>query len=93
MPDSVITDKLPTNDRLCCLQSLPPAPTMSAAKHHQLIEFLQTDLAIPADSIALATRQATEVPGMLPIVLWKYGLVSLYQLEQIFDWLESCPST
>ena len=65
---------------------------MSAAKHRQLIEFLQTELAIPAESIALALRQTTEVPSTLPIVLWKYGLVSLNQLEQIFDWLESCPS-
>ncbi len=25
----------------------------------------------------------------LPMLLWQYGLVSLEQLQQIFDWLES----
>lgn len=93
MPDLEFTDTLPTNDRHSCLRSLPLAPLMSAAKHRQLIEFLQTELAIPTESIALALRQTAEVPSMLPIVLWKYGLVTLYQLEQIFDWLESRPST
>jgi Protein of unknown function (DUF2949) len=24
----------------------------------------------------------------LPIILWQYGLVTLSQLNQIFDWLE-----
>jgi hypothetical protein len=93
MPESVLTDKLPTNDRQNDLRSLSVTAPMSAAKHRQLIEFLQTELALPAESIALALRQTTEVPGMLPIVLWKYGLVTIYQLEQIFDWLESRPST
>jgi len=92
MPDPKFTDTLPTNDRSGSLKSLPLAPIMSAAKHRQLIEFLQTELALPAESIALALRQTAEVPGMLPIVLWKYGLVSIYQLEQIFDWLESRPA-
>lgn len=93
MRDSKLTDTLPSNNPLICLYPLPLAPIMSAAKHRQLIEFLQTDLAIPAESIALALRQTTEVPGMLPIILWKYGLISLYQLEQIFDWLENRSST
>jgi hypothetical protein len=66
---------------------------MSAAKHRQLIDFLQTELAIPAESIALALRQTTEMPNTMPIVLWKYGLVTLRQLEQIFDWLESRPTS
>lgn len=93
MPDLKIADTLHTNDRFGRLQPLPFAPTMPGAKHRQLVEFLQTELAIPAESIALAMRQTTEVPNMLPIVLWKYGLVTIYQLEQIFDWLESRPST
>jgi hypothetical protein len=93
MSGSEFIDKLPSNDRFGYFQSLPLAPLMSAVKHRQLIDFLQTELAIPAESIAMAVRQTTEVPGMLPIVLWKYGLVTIYQLEQIFDWLENRPST
>ncbi|MBE9076494.1 DUF2949 domain-containing protein [Romeria aff. gracilis LEGE 07310] len=28
-------------------------------------------------------------PGPLPMVLWQYGLVTISQLEQIYDWLET----
>jgi hypothetical protein len=66
---------------------------MTVAKHRQLIDFLQTELSIPAESISLALRQTTETPNLLPMVLWQYGLVTLHQLEQIFDWLENRPAT
>jgi hypothetical protein len=54
----------------------------------QLINFLQKELAISASSIAIALRYCEQDHGPLPIVLWQYGLVSLEQLEQIFDWME-----
>ncbi len=54
----------------------------------QLISFLQQELTIPETSIMLALRQGEQHPGPLSIVLWQYGLVSLEQLEKIFDWLE-----
>lgn len=55
----------------------------------QLISFLQQELTIPETSIMLALRQGEQDPGPLSIILWQYGLVSLEQLEKIFDWLES----
>jgi hypothetical protein len=27
--------------------------------------------------------------NLLPMILWQYGLVTLKQLDQIFDWLET----
>ncbi len=54
----------------------------------QLINFLQKELAISANSIAMALRHCEQDPGPLHMILWQYGLVSLEQLEQIFDWLE-----
>lgn len=55
----------------------------------KLVGFLQDELAIPADSIALAIRHhPTDTPHLLPMVLWNYGLVTLEQLDLIFDWLE-----
>ena len=54
----------------------------------QLIDFLQKELAIPANSITTALRHPEQNPGMLPMILWQYGLVTLEQLDQIFDWLE-----
>jgi len=60
-----------------------PNPTIE----QPLIQFLQNELAIPAESISVALRQ-DEPLNLLPMVLWQYGLVSLEQLEQIFDWME-----
>lgn len=60
-----------------------PNPTIE----QPLIQFLQNELAIPEESISVALRQ-DEPLNLLPMVLWQYGLVSLEQLEQIFDWME-----
>lgn len=55
----------------------------------RLIDFLQEELSIPSDRISLALRQAQPMPNQLPMMLWQYGLISLNQLERIFDWLET----
>ncbi|MBW4622497.1 MAG: DUF2949 domain-containing protein [Cyanosarcina radialis HA8281-LM2] len=54
----------------------------------QLLRFLQEDLALSSSSIAMALRHVEQDPGPLPMILWKYGLVTLEQLERIYDWLE-----
>jgi hypothetical protein len=53
-----------------------------------LVDFLQHELGISADAIALAHRTQEETQGTLPIALWLYGLITLEQLNQVFDWLE-----
>jgi hypothetical protein len=60
------------------------APTLQS----QFIQFLEEDLKISADSIAIAQRHQGQNPDLLPIILWQYGLVTIEQLDQIFDWLE-----
>jgi len=60
-------------------------PTMLA----RLIKFLQEELAIPDASIALAQKQGEQDPNLLPMILWQYGLVTLEQLDRVFDWLEA----
>jgi Protein of unknown function (DUF2949) len=54
----------------------------------KLIQFLQEELAIPATSIKLALRHHQQDVGQLPMVLWGYGLITLQQLDLVFDWLE-----
>lgn len=54
---------------------------------HPLIRFLEEDLKLPTPSITLALKQSEQIPNLLPMILWKYGLITLMQLEQIFDWL------
>ncbi|VXD23302.1 conserved hypothetical protein [Planktothrix serta PCC 8927] len=61
---------------------------MISPKQAQLIQFLRWELAIPASSIAMALRHPEQDSGQLPMILWQYGLVTLEQLDRIFDWLE-----
>ncbi|MGE5656061.1 MAG: DUF2949 domain-containing protein [Actinomycetota bacterium] len=60
---------------------------MKSATQAQLINFLRADLAIPAGAIAIALRHGDQDTSHLPMILWQYGLVSLEQLDRIFDWL------
>lgn len=62
---------------------------MKSSLKARLIRFLQEDLAIPSASIAFALRHEEQTPSLLPMVLWQYGLVTLEQLDKIFDWLET----
>ncbi len=61
---------------------------MESRKQTKLINFLLEEMAIPAVAISLALRHVEQTPSLLPMVLWQYGLVTLTQLNQIFDWLE-----
>lgn len=53
-----------------------------------LIRFLEEELALSADSLAMAMRQREQDPGPLPMILWQYGLITIEQLDRIYDWLE-----
>ncbi len=56
---------------------------------NRLLRFLKEELLLPNDSIGLALRHVEQDPGPLPIVLWQYGLITLEQLNKIYDWLET----
>ncbi len=62
---------------------------MAQSNYSRLIRFLQDDLSISTASLAVALRHSEQDPGPLPMILWQYGLVTLEQLEQIYDWLET----
>lgn len=64
---------------------------MSKGRHHQFIQFLQHELAVPPDAIAVALKQADAEVSPLHMILWQYGLVSIEQLGRIFDWLSEQP--
>ncbi|MBF2049728.1 DUF2949 domain-containing protein [Leptolyngbya sp. 7M] len=65
---------------------------MQSSQQQRLIEFLERDLAIPTSAIAIGLRhQEQSVPlpdNLLPMVLWQYGLLTIEQLDQVFEWLE-----
>ncbi len=58
-------------------------------KSTPLMNFLKNELAIPAESIALAQRYKQLNPPQFIMTLWQYGLVSKEELERLFDWLDS----
>lgn len=62
---------------------------MGFKNRSNLIEFLQEELAISPSSIKVALKHSEQDPGPLPMILWQYGLVTLEQLEQIYDWMEA----
>ncbi len=62
---------------------------MMASPHlNKLIRFLTEDLSLSTASMNVALKQIESNPGPLPMVLWQYGLVTIDQLNQIYDWLD-----
>ena len=59
----------------------------------RLLKFLRDELAVPEKSIASALQQSDRDTSLFPIVLWQYGLITLEQLDQIFDLLASTYGT
>ncbi|PSB14605.1 DUF2949 domain-containing protein [filamentous cyanobacterium CCP1] len=66
---------------------------MTQTTHSRLIRFLQEDLDLSSSSIAIALRYREQDPGPLPMILWQYGLITLDQLDRIFDWLETAQTS
>lgn len=56
---------------------------------NRLTTFLREELGLPSEAIAMAERQESRFAHLMPMVLWQYGLVTLDQLNQILDWLET----
>ena len=56
-----------------------------------LLQFLKRRLGLSPSALELGQRQAELEQAPLPIVLWSFGLLSLQQLEDVFDWQDSQP--
>jgi hypothetical protein len=61
----------------------------NSTKQALLINFLRDELAVPASAIAMGLRHQEAESNLLPMVLWQYGLITLEQLNQVFDWMET----
>jgi Protein of unknown function (DUF2949) len=55
----------------------------------QVVNFLCQNLNLSDDSVQLALKQSQSDYSSLPIILWQYGLVSLPELDRVYDWFES----
>jgi hypothetical protein len=54
----------------------------------RFLGFLQDELGIPDANLRLALRHPEQTPSLLPMILWQYGLVTLAEVNSMFDWLE-----
>ncbi|MGJ3249069.1 MAG: DUF2949 domain-containing protein [Elainellaceae cyanobacterium] len=61
----------------------------------RFIQFLKQDLAVSDREISVVLRDPDLSNGSFSMLLWKYGLITIEQLEQIFDWFDAqgaiCP--
>ncbi len=60
---------------------------MKPAIYANFIKFLKEELALSTDSIAVVQRTVEQQYAPIPMILWQYGLVTLEELDRIYDWL------
>jgi hypothetical protein len=60
---------------------------MTPTVYAQFINFLKEELFLSNDSIEIAEKSVERNSGSLPIALWQYGLITLEELDKIYDWL------
>ncbi|NDG75597.1 MAG: DUF2949 domain-containing protein [Synechococcaceae bacterium WB8_1B_136] len=62
--------------------STSPQPQPSPA----LVRFLRQELGMSETALGLGLKQALLEQAPLPVVLWRFGLISLEQFEQVLAW-------
>jgi hypothetical protein len=63
------------------ISSSPQPPPAQA-----LLRFLRHHLCLSESAIAMGIRHSEVEQAPLPVVLWRFGLISLEQFEQVLDW-------
>jgi hypothetical protein len=58
-------------------QPLPPEP---------LLRYLCSTIGLAESALALGLRQSQQEQAPLPVVLWRFGLISLEQLDSVLAW-------
>ncbi|MEM9947112.1 MAG: DUF2949 domain-containing protein [Cyanobacteria bacterium P01_D01_bin.36] len=53
----------------------------------RFLHFLEIELGLSTEAIALALGQHRADLSLLPITLWKHQLVTIDQVGSMFDWL------
>ena len=65
------------------ISSSPQAPAASA-----LLQYLRHQIGLGESALDLGLKQAEIEQAPLPVVLWRFGLISLEQLDQLLSWQE-----
>jgi hypothetical protein len=62
--------------------STSPQPPPSPA----LLRYLRSELGLSDNALQLGLKQSDLEQAPLPVVLWRFGLISLDQLDQLLHW-------
>jgi hypothetical protein len=65
--------------------STSPQPLPAAA----LVRYLRHQLGLSENALELGIKQAQLEQAPLPVVLWRFGLISLEQFDQLLSWQEA----
>jgi len=65
--------------------STSPQPAPQAA----LLRYLRQELALSDNALQLGLKQSEQEQAPLPVVLWRFGLISLEQFDQVLCWQAS----
>ncbi|MDJ0508764.1 MAG: DUF2949 domain-containing protein [Crocosphaera sp.] len=52
-------------------------------------QFLQQEMDLSRDDLAVVFNNRRQPCDPIPMLLWQYGLISLNQLQTIWDWLDA----
>jgi hypothetical protein len=53
-----------------------------------LLRYLRSTFGLGESALALGLRQSQQEQAPLPVVLWRFGLISLEQLDAVLAWQE-----
>ena len=68
------------------ISTTPQAPPPPA-----LLRYLRQQLGLSESALALGLKQAEQEQAPLPVVLWRFGLITLEQLDAVFGWQDQQP--
>ena len=65
---------------------------MTRISYAQMLHYLHDELALAEHTVEAAMDRSGQEFLFLPMVLWEYDLLTLKQVDQIYDWLATgCP--
>jgi hypothetical protein len=65
--------------------STSPQPVPPSA----LVAYLRRELGLSENALELGVKQAQLEQAPLPVILWRFGLLSLEQLDQVLAWQDA----
>ena len=68
-------------DRPMVISTTPQPPPSEA-----LLHFLRGSIGLSESALALGLKQAQLEQAPLPVVLWRFGLISLEQFDAVLAW-------